>query len=365
MVQVPLKDYSYANARVRAMTGRLLEQRVYKDLLDAPDYNRAIGVLEETEYGEDIEHFMMEGARPTTLDRAFNRNLVRNFTKIKDFFEGRPEEMVNALLARWDLYNLKTVLRGMRALVPKAEISRNLVPIGSLDLTVLEEIINQPDLRASLDAIVMFSHEWWIPYGQAITAHLMEYLREHELSILEMALDKFHYQKIGELLKGGDANTALVREVVKMEVDAINVVTLMRLCGLELQDTKAEDFFVPGGSLSSPSEFAKIMALGQPEEVCDVLCRRTPYREALEKAWNLFDERGESAFEDEMEKYFIDACLKMSKDPLGIGVIIEYMWKKYLEVTNLRIVIRGKSIGLIESQIRKEMFMWEDESRKK
>ena len=150
-----------------------------------------------------------------------------------------------------------------------------------------------------------------------------------------------------------------------MEVDAINVVTLMRLCGLELQDTKAEDFFVPGGSLSSPSEFAKIMALGQPEEVCDVLCRRTPYREALEKAWNLFDERGESAFEDEMEKYFIDACLKMSKDPLGIGVIIEYMWKKYLEVTNLRIVIRGKSIGLIESQIRKEMFMWEDESRKK
>lgn len=365
MVQVPLKDYSYANARVRAMTGRLLEQRVYKDLLDTPDYNRAIGVLEETGYGEDIEHFMLEGARPTTLDRAFNRNLVRNFAKIKDFFEGRPEEMVNALLARWDLYNLKTVLRGMRALIPKAEISRNLVPVGALDLTVLEEIINQPDLRASLDAIVMFSLQWWIPYGQAITAHLMEYLREHELSILEMALDKFHYEKIGELLKGGDANTAMVREVVRMEVDSINITTLMRLCGLELQEAKAGDFFVPGGSIASAGEFAKIMELGQPEEVYEALLRKTPYRKVLEKAWKVFDERGESAFEDEIEKHIIGTCLKMSKDPLGIGVIIKYMWKKYLEIINLRIIIRGKSIGLIESQIRKELFVLDGESREK
>jgi vacuolar-type H+-ATPase subunit C/Vma6 len=73
----------------------------------------------------------------------------------------------------------------------------------------------------------------------------------------------------------------------------------------------------------------------------------------------VFDEKGESAFEEEMEKYNIGTCLKMSEDPLGIGVIIKYMWKKYLEIINLRIIIRGKSIGLIESQIRKELFMWE------
>src|SRR5512139_2104998 len=136
MVQVPLKDYSYANARVRAMNARLLDQSVYKDLLDAPDYNRAIAVLQETEYGEDIEHFMMEGARPTTMDGAFNGNFIRNFARRKEFCMRRPEDMVNALLARWHLYNLKTILRGMRALILKTEIMRNLVPIGSLDEAV-------------------------------------------------------------------------------------------------------------------------------------------------------------------------------------------------------------------------------------
>ncbi len=360
MVQVPLKDYSYANARVRAMTSRLLERRIYNDLLGAPDYNRAIGVLDETEYKEDVEHFMLEGARPTILDRAMNRNMVRNFSKIKDFFEGRPEEMVNALLARWDLYNLKTVLRGMRALVPKTEISRNLIPVGALDLTVLEEITDQPDLRASLDAIVMFSPQWWIPYGQAITASLPAYLREHDLSIIELALNRFHYEKIGEILSSRDANTALVLEVVIMEIDTIDIITLLRLCGLEMQEAKAQDFFIPGGSIATAAEFGKILQLAQPERVYEALLTKTPYREPLEKAWKAFDEKGEGAFEEEMEKYIIGTCLKISKDPLGIGVIIEYMWKKYLEITNLRIIIRGKSIGLIESQIRKELLMWEE-----
>jgi V/A-type H+-transporting ATPase subunit C len=365
MVQVPLKDYSYANARVRAMNARLLDESVFKSLLDALDYNRAIAVLEETEYAEDIEHFMMEGARPTTMDRAFNRNSIRNFAHIKEFFMGRPEELVNILLSRWDLYNLKTVLRGMRALIPKTEIVRNLVPIGYLDQVVLEEIIGQPDLRASLDAIVMFSTQWLIPYGQAISASLTEFLREHNLATIELALTQTHYEKVDELLKGRDANTVLVHEVVTMEVDAINIGTLMRICGLEMTDTKAEDFFVPGGTIGTAKEFARIMELGQPEQVYEALCRKTPYREALEAAWKSFDERGESAFEDEMEKYIIKTCMQMSKDPLGIGVIIEYMWKKYLEITNLRIILRGKSIGLIESQIRKELFTWETDKREK
>ncbi len=363
MVQVPLKDYSYANARVRAMTGRLLEPGVFKELMAAPDYNRALAVLEETEYGEDLEHFMLEGARPTIVDRAFNRNLIRNFGKIKDFFTGRPRELVDILLSRWDLYNLKTVMRGMRALVPKQEIQRILVPIGALDEAVLLEIMNQPDLRACLDAIVVFSLEWPVPYGRAITEHLTEYLREHDLSVLELALDKFHYRNVIELLKGGDANTGLVREVVRMEVDSINIATLMRVCGLEMESLRPEDLFVPGGTLEGPEGFARLMALGQPERVYEALLSRFPeYREALQAAWREFDEREEKAFEDELQKYEIRKCLGMSKDPLGIGVIINYMWRKYMEITNLRIIMRGKSIGLIESQIRKELLLWEGES---
>jgi len=69
-----------------------------------------------------------------------------------------------------------------------------------------------------------------------------------------------------------------------MEVDAINIVSLMRICGMELTGKKAEDYFVPGGSMATAKEFASVMGLGQPEKVYEALLTKTPYRKALEAA---------------------------------------------------------------------------------
>ena len=102
-------------------------------------------------------------------------------------------------------------------------------------------------------------------------------------------------------------------------------------------------------------EFTRLLSLGQIENIIDELSATTPYREPLQRAMELFDKRGETVFQDELEKYIIRSCLTISEDTLGIGVIIKYMWRKYLEVKNLRIIVRGKSIGLIESQIREEL----------
>lgn len=354
MVQVPLKDYAYSNARVRAMTSRLLDKATFDDLLAAVDFGRAVSILDNTEYGPDIETTILEGFRPTVIDRALNLNLARNFSRIKEFFIGRPQELLKVLLSRWDLYNLKTVIRGKRAMVPKAEISRNLMPAGSLDLVVLDLIIDQPDLRATLDAIVMFSSQWWINYGTAIAPHMAEFLREKDLSAVELALDRFHYEQVTRIAEGAGNNSSLVRQVVGMEVDAINIATLLRICGLEMEEGKAADYFIPGGMLDA-EEFARLLSLGQIEKIVDALVTATPYREPLQRAMELFDKRGETVFQDEMEKYIIRSCLTISEDTLGIGVIIKYMWRKYLEVINLRIIVRGKSIGLIESQIREEL----------
>ena len=359
MVQVPLKDYSYSNARVKAMASRLLEKGVFDDLLAAADFGRAVSILDDTDYGDDIEEAIIEGYRPTNIDRAFNRNLARDFTKIKEFFIGRPQELVNVLLSRWDLFNLKTILRGMSALVPKMEILRSLAPMGALDLVTLEEIADQPDLRAALDAIVMFSPEWWIPYGRAVAPHMAEFIRERDLSILETAMDKLHYGTVARVVRGRDSNSTLVRRVLEMEVDSINIATLVRICGLELEESRAEDYYVPGGTISA-EEFIDLMSLGVPEKVAAAL-DKTPYAGALKKAAEGFEEKGEPVFQDELQKYVIRECLNISEDPLGIGVIVKYMWKKYLEVVNLRIIIRGKSIGLIESQIRKELYLMNEE----
>lgn len=341
------------------MISRLLDRRDFQRLLEAPDYNGVLGLLEDTEYGPDVEEAVLQGMHPTNVDRALARNMERNFNRIKEFIVGRPQELINILFSRWDLYNLKTVLRGKQALVPNAEISRNLVPVGALDLVTLEELINQPDVRAVLDAMVMFSPRWWIPYGRAVVPHMAEYLRERNLSVIETALDKFHYREVQRLLKGRNGNAGLVKKVIGMEVDVLNLMTLLRVCGLGLNKDELREYYIPGGSLEEDF-FLRTAALERPEKVLDVLTEKTEYREPLERGKRGFEEKGEQAVQDELDRYLIHRCLHLTRDPLGIGVIIIYMWKKYLEILNLRIIIRGKSIGLIESQIRKELFLLEE-----
>ena len=38
-----------------------------------------------------------------------------------------------------------------------------------------------------------------------------------------------------------------------------------------------------------------------------------------------------------------------------MGVMASYIWAKYNEVVNLRIIIRGKAIGMQERKIREEL----------
>ncbi len=357
MVQVPLKDYGYANARVRAKTARLLDAAAYTALIEAKDEEEILSMLEQTDYGPEIDEAILEGKRPTIIDRAFNRNLARNFRHIREFIAGPAQDLCDVALARWDLYNLKTILRGKRGLVPASEIVRVLVPAGYLDLTTLEEITSQPDLRSAIDLIATFSTSWKIPYGRALTRNLGEYLREHDLSILERALDIFHYKWVHGLIGGNDANSEMVRKMVQIEVDVANIMTALRTRGLELQPGQAAQYFLAGGTFGE-SAFKHLMSLKDREDIMHAPGIGS-YRTALQTGLSRYEEKGDVAFEDALDRYLIEKCLRMAADPLSIGVIIAYMWRKYMELVNLRVIIRGKNIGLIGSQIRKEMIVLE------
>ena len=44
-------------------------------------------------------------------------------------------------------------------------------------------------------------------------------------------------------------------------------------------------------------------------------------------------------------------------DPLGIGISISYLWAKANEVTNMRIVVKGVSVGMPVERMREELIV--------
>lgn len=361
MVQVPIKNYGYTNARVKSMKGRLIDPSTMDSLISARTQTEFLGILENTAYSKDVIEAIMHGMYPTVIERAFNNNIAREFKDIRTSIIGRPQELIDIVLSRWDLFNIKTVLRGKKALTSEQEIVRNLIPAGSIDLISLEEISKQPDLKAAIDSMVVLGAGWFVKYGMLASEAYSEYQKDKNMSVIELALDKGHYGKIYEFLgKASDINDKMVLKITDMEVDILDLMTIFRICTMDLPKDKKENLIIEGGTLKTKKK--ALLKCQKVEEVIAQVPSVSGLKKPLQRGLEKYAEKGETAFYDEMEKELVKTALKMEISPLTIGVIISYMWRKYTEVYNLRIAYRGLSVGLIESQIRKELLTFEEQT---
>ena len=63
-----------------------------------------------------------------------------------------------------------------------------------------------------------------------------------------------------------------------------------------------------------------------------------------------------SVFEKELEKYLIKRGIsRFLGDPLSIAIAVGYIWAKYNEIANVRIIARCKTADIPEKELRGEL----------
>jgi len=232
MYQVKFEDYGYANARVRAMKVALLGKDFYEQLIQIDEPAVLLSTLEKTVYQEDVREVMLRGgAAGEIIDEALKRNLSRTFTKVTTFVAEEAKRLVNVLLSRWDLHNLKTILRGKHIGASVEEIIESLVPAGELNEGQLNELAKQADLKTFTDLLAT----WQVPYARPLLNELPKYLTKKDLTVLELALDKFHYARMLSRSEGRSLHSRLVHQLAINEIDVNNIVTLLRLQGVKFE----------------------------------------------------------------------------------------------------------------------------------
>jgi len=181
-------EYDYVNARIKGMKSRLLAPPVFETLILKPDVESIIAELENTPYKEEIEKATVQYSGIKCIEVALRKDFTNAFRKILDFMKGgESETYINILLSRWDIQNIKTILRGKNIHMTSAEIVECLVPAGQLDDTTLIELIKQPDVKAVIDLLAT----WGIEYAKPLTRNFKEYSEKRDLTILEYAIDKY------------------------------------------------------------------------------------------------------------------------------------------------------------------------------
>lgn len=353
-VGTPGRDYGYSNARVRGMRSRLLKSSFFDGMMHAKDLNGVIQALMDTEYRPDLEERLLHGHTTGQIDLALKDNMVRTFRKVMTLSNDEARGLLTTLLGRWDLFNIKTVVRGKHMNLSSEEIIDSMVAAGQLEPVDLEELSKQSTVKSVVDTLAT----WGLPFAVPLRAAMPEYAESGSLAVLELALDKYYFEWAAGRLKGRNHNRALTRRFLGTQIDTINLLTCIRLLNADLGDEEPLRFFLPGGLSVSEALFSDLAQKSDVDEVYDRL-KRTPYGRPVEEVAVKYVESGSvSVFERALEDYMMRRAFAVGRgEPLGVGIIVSYLWMKANEVTNLRIVVKGVSVGMPEGRMREELIV--------
>lgn len=243
-------EYDYVNARIKGMKSRLLQPSVFETLILKPDVDAILAELGNTAYKEEIEKASVRYYGIVCIEVALRKDFTHAFRKILGFVQGEnAEKYIKILLNRWDVQNIKTILRGKNIHVTSDEIIECLVPAGQLDDITLVELIKQPDIRGVIDLLAT----WGIEFAKPLTRNFKEFTEKRDLAILEYAIDRFYYENALDTLGKetwveGSYDDRIIRDMITTEIDVTNIKNVLRIIRDKIEIDEAGRFLIDGGA---------------------------------------------------------------------------------------------------------------------
>lgn len=335
----PVK-YAYITGRVRAMKTKLIPAEMYPRMqsMDASEIAR---YLEETQYKDEIDALSKDYSGTELIEHATFANLAKTYRKLLDVSIDEPQFLILEYLRRWDIWNIKTVLRGKFYGATDAEIMKYLVPAGELDAEFLDGLTKKGTVQEVISAFE----------GTDYASALAQYDGKN-LASLENALDKLYYFRM-ERAVGGTLSVGggLLLKYVRREIDIRNLITLFRMNKAGVDAAIIQENLIPGGKLHE--ELSRMA--GQPFGEFLRGLEGYPFWSSVSDIATA-DLDAISRVEARLRAYLVRYAWALSNyHPLSILPVLGYMVSKDTEVSNIRKIVRGKEAGLpaelIEEQV--------------
>jgi V/A-type H+/Na+-transporting ATPase subunit C len=121
-------SYPYTYVRTVLMKKKLLRKEDYDKILKMSPEEIA-KFIEELEYKEDIDALGVEYAGRELVERALQRNLARTFKKMLAIAPEDLQMLLKLYQRRYDIYNIKAIVRGQFSKLAEQEILQQQSPI--------------------------------------------------------------------------------------------------------------------------------------------------------------------------------------------------------------------------------------------
>jgi len=331
-------NYAYAVTRVKAKKAQLMGDDAYAKMLvmSLPEISRFIG---ESGYQKEMAELAGRIEGIDLVEHATYRNMARQFSSILQSASGELREMVTAYLTKWDLWNLKVILRGRTYGVDTESIKEDLVPAGNLDAAKLDRLLALETDKEILEEFGRMEH-LRIP-AEVVGAYKADgHLRE-----IEDYLDKVCYER---LLVNPDPTSRprrLFEDFIRREIDTVNLETILILKAQGIHGDDVMKYIIPGGKQIGRKLATQLAAADSIPAMANDLAQLDFYENIKDAL-----DAGAKSLKDivaGMKRYHIGQAKKFaSLYPLSVIPILDYMINKKVEVDNIRIIARGIESGI-------------------
>ncbi|MBI5198147.1 MAG: V-type ATPase subunit [Nitrospirae bacterium] len=241
--------YSYLNVRIRSVEKSLLTEGQIKGFCTLLSLRDLTTALQKGDYGFPADERLPPLRK---VELGLRKGYVGKIRHVVEAVNEGPGTLFRLFLGRWDLFNLKTLIRSWIRRRPSEEVLELTVPASFLDDPVLYESLKQP----SLPAMISF----WLTLSPSRRGFIRKHLREvltgalqHtgdvDLLELEMALDRAYFRDaIQGRVNPETREYPLMKRWLRFQVDGINLFAALRIAAEKerrLEDPLA--YFIPGG----------------------------------------------------------------------------------------------------------------------
>ncbi len=335
-------NYPYVTARVRAKRSALLPEDVYGRLLqmEIPEIARFLG---EREFKAEMLALGGRYSGVDLIETATSRNLAKVYNEIYDFCEGDLRAIVGLYLDRYDLQNVKTIVRSKTYGASAAEVEEDLVPAGSFPLEFLRDLIESETLdeafRRLEDTI----------YAQALAGLGAKASEVTDWSAWEDRVSAIYYSELLASIPPSTEANRLMRQFVQTEIDIVNLKTLLRVWAAKASFKR--EIFLTGGREMTVEDLEEMVTLDKAALMGRL--SETSFYESIASDLERVESTGVGALLRKVEKvHLIEAARYSHLHPLSILPILDFIVRKDREVQNIRLIARGKESGLSTDVLR-------------
>lgn len=357
-MSVGASNPEYVNARVRSRRASLFADEDYRKLIRMGPSEIA-RFMEETEYEREINALGTRFSGVDLIEYALNQNLAKHFDDLLEWSDGRLYDLISRYLRKFDVWNLKTIIRGIYTDTDSEEIETDLIRAGELDDRTLDRLLEVDTIE---DAIEILSGTL---FYEPLSGAYAEFEETETLVALENALDREFYEHLLEdvgqspgqlqpqtLPQEGPMGRYV--EFLQAEIDFRNARNALRLArsGADLDPAA---YYIDGGVLFDESDLNRLVA--DYDELVDHIAENKRYGDRLSGALGrLRDADSLIQFEHALDAALLEYADTLSSIyPVSISAVLSYILAKEREVENIRAIARGREVGLTESEIEEEL----------